>query len=139
MAAAPALFEVAKMVLDTSGRERLNGTKRKDRLNMGFVSAAINAGIEDGLPSGGESGFANMCDGYEEPSERCPLTAAQGGCICLRVRARRNRDAAPRWRRLFMAMPEPPMPLSALIALLVEYIATDGMMTIPKRNDRRNS
>ena len=132
MAAAPALFEVAKMVLDTSGRERLNGTKRKDRLNMGFVSAAIDAGIEDGLPSGGESGFANMCDGYEEPSERCPLTAAQGGCICLRVRAR----LMPRWRRLFMSRPDPPISFSASRALVVEYIATDGMMAIPKRNVR---
>ena len=103
---------------------------------MGFISDAINAGVEEGAALGGELGFAKMCDGYDEPQERCPLTPAQGGCICLRVRSRRNRDAAPRWRRLFMANPALPIPLSASMALVAEYIATDGMMTIPKRNVR---
>ena len=103
---------------------------------MGFISDAINAGVEEGSALGGELGFANLCDGYDEPQERCPLNAAHGGCICLRVRSRRNRDAAPRWRRLFMVNPDPPISLAASSALVVEYIATDGMMAIPKRNVR---
>ena len=99
---------------------------------MDFISDAINAGVEEGAALGGELGFAKICDGYDEPQERCPLTPAQGGCICLRVRAR----LMPRWRRLFMSRPDPPISFSASSALVVEYIATDGMMAIPKRNVR---
>jgi len=89
---------------------------------MNLVSGAV----EQGLNLGAESVFADACDGYDDPAERCPLSERHGGCVCLRVRRRRQ----PWWRR-WLAPPDNPIEYGKTISLLVEYQVTDGMMRIP--------
>lgn len=49
---------------------------------MGF-NKMIDDAVSEGIQQGFENSLAKVCDGYDDPEERCPMRP-KDGCACLR-------------------------------------------------------
>ena len=93
----------------------------------------IRSAVEAGVRSGFEEHLASVCDGYDEPQERCPMRP-QDGCSCLYVRYKR----LPWWRKLFTEEPKRPDSDDVLRAAL-RIKVEDALSEIRAREKRSQS